>query len=97
MKRYTNKEIKELAKLLIEDEVVSVPTDTVYGLCARYDHIKAQEKLRDIKHRPETKAFPIMCKDRKQIEEIAIVDEKANKIIASFMPGPITIVLNKKD
>lgn len=97
MKRYTNKQIKELAKIVINDGVISVPTDTVYGLCARYDHIKAQEKLREIKHRPETKAFPIMCKDLPQIESIATVDKKAKQIINALMPGPITIVLNKKE
>ena len=38
-----------------------------------------------------------MCSDIKQIEEIAVVNDVARKIINQFMPGPITIVLKKKD
>ena len=52
-----NSEINVLVDLLRKDEVVAVPTDTVFGVCARYDHIQAQENLRDLKKRPETKPF----------------------------------------
>lgn len=97
MKRYTSLEINELANLLKQDEVIAVPTDTVYGLCARYDHFEAQEKLREIKHRPATKAFPIMCKDLKQMETIALITERERKLVEAFMPGPITLVVAKKE
>lgn len=96
MKRYKQTEIDELAKILKNDGVISVPTDTVYGVCASINSKKAYEKLRTIKNRPYTKPFPIMCADEEQIERIAIVDERAKKLIQSFMPGPITLVLKKK-
>ena len=35
MKRYKQTEINELAEILKNDGVISVPTDTVYGVCAR--------------------------------------------------------------
>ncbi len=41
--------------VLLNDGVISVPTDTVYGVCARMDSYAAQQKLRDIKHRPADK------------------------------------------
>ena len=96
MKRYKQTEIDELAKILKNDGVISVPTDTVYGVCASINSKKAYEKLKSIKNRPSTKPFPIMCADEEQIERIAIVDERAKKLIQSFMPGPITLVLKKK-
>ena len=37
-----------------------------------------------------------MCSDIDQIKNIAIIDEKALKLIKAFMPGPITLVLNKR-
>ena len=37
-----------------------------------------------------------MCADEEQIKSIAIVNEKTEKIIHAFMPGPITLVLLKK-
>lgn len=97
MKRYKQAEINELAEILKKDGVISVPTDTVYGVCARMNSKKAHDNLMKVKKRPIEKIFPIMCADEEQIKSIAIVDEKAEKIIQEFMPGPITLILNKKD
>ena len=36
-----------------------------------------------------------MCANIEQIKEIAIVDNKVEDLIRAFMPGPITLVLNK--
>ena len=96
MKRYTQNEINELANILKKDGVISVPTDTVYGLCARVNSIKAYNNLVVAKSRPINKPFPIMCADEEQIKSIAIVDEKVEKIIRKLMPGPITLILKKK-
>ena len=97
IKRYEQNEIDELAKILKNNGVISVPTDTVYGICARIDSQKAHDKLMNIKNRPVTKPFPIMCADEEQIKSIAIVDKKAEKLIRTFMPGPITLVLKKNN
>ena len=76
--------------------MISVPTDTVYGVCACINSKRAYNKLVQTKNRPSSKPFPIMCADKEQIKSIAIVDELAEKIIDCFMPGPITLVLNKR-
>ena len=96
MKRYTENEIDELANILKNDGVISVPTDTVYGVCARINSKKAFDKLVDTKKRPKNKSFPVLCLDEEQIKSIAIVNKNAEKLIRKFMPGPITLVLNKK-
>ena len=96
MKIYNKNDIEELAKILRNDGVISVPTDTVYGVCAKMDSRKAYNKLVSTKNRPINKPFPVMCADEKQIETIAIVDDKAQKLINAFMPGPITLVLKKR-
>ena len=96
VKRYKQSEIDKLADILKNDGVISVPTDTVYGICARINSLKAHDKLISIKHRPITKLLPIMCADEEQIKSIAIVDRRAEKLIRAFMPGPITLILNKK-
>ena len=96
MKRFKENDIHAMVEILKKDGTLSVPTDTVYGVCCRYDHEAAQEKLRDVKKRPATKAFPIMCADEEQIKSIAIVDQKAEKLIKKFMPGPITLILEKR-
>lgn len=97
MKRYKENETAALAQILKKDGVIAVPTDTVYGVCARMSTQEAQEHLRDVKHRPLTKAFPIMCSDENQIRTIAVVDARAEKLIRAFMPGPLTLILRKKE
>ncbi|MGM9941851.1 MAG: L-threonylcarbamoyladenylate synthase [Bulleidia sp.] len=96
MRRFTNTQISEMAEILKHDGVLSVPTDTVYGVCARMDSPKAQENLREVKNRPLTKAFPIMCADEAQIESICEITDRDRKLIHAFMPGPVTLILNKK-
>ena len=96
MKRYKQSEIEEVVTVLKNDAVISVPTDTVYGICARINSSKAYLKLVSVKNRPSTKSFPVMCSDIEQIKSIAILDDNALKLIKAFMPGPITLVLNKR-
>lgn len=96
MRRYSKSEIDELASILKNDGVISIPTDTVYGLCARINSQKSFDKLVNLKKRPGNKSFPILCLDENQIKEIAIVNSNAEKLIREFMPGPVTLVLNKR-
>lgn len=95
MRRYKQSQTDELSEILKNDGVISVPTDTVYGVCARIDSHEAYEKLINTKKRPYSKLFPVMCANMDQIKKIAKVDERTEKIINDFMPGPITIVLEK--
>ena len=97
IRRYNENEVEQLADILKADGVISVPTDTVYGICARINSKKAHDKLIAVKNRPITKAFPIMCADERQIKGIAVVDARADKLIRAFMPGPITLVLNRNN
>ena len=95
IKRYKKNEIENLVKILKNDGVISVPTDTVFGICARINSEIAHDKLITIKNRSIKKSFPVMCANEEQIKSIAIVNDVAKKLIKSFMPGPITLVLNK--
>lgn len=97
IRRYKQNEIDELAQILKNDGVISVPTDTVYGVCARMNSKKAYEKLMQVKSRPSAKPFPVMCADEEQIRTIAEVSFMAEKLIHVFMPGPITLILKKNN
>ena len=95
IKRFKQNEKNEIVEILKNDGVISVPTDTVYGVCARISTQKAHDKLVAVKNRPEEKSFPVMCANIEQIKSIAIVSKTAEKIIKAFMPGPLTVVLKK--
>ena len=96
MRRFSQNDIDELAEILNKDGVISVPTDTVYGVCSRINSKKAFDNLVNAKHRPANKSFPVLCLNEEQIKSIAIVNANAEKLIRAFMPGPMTIVLKKK-
>lgn len=96
MRRFQQDEIDAMVEVLRHDGVISVPTDTVYGVCCRYDSEVAQQHLREVKNRPVTKAFPIMCANQKQIASICEIDARSEAIMDAFMPGPITCILPKK-
>ena len=97
VKIYRKDEIDKLAHILINDGVIAVPTDTVYGICAKIDSKKAYNRIIKIKNRQANKSFPVMCANEKQIKEIAVVNKMAEKLIKVFMPGPITLILKKKE
>lgn len=96
MKRYKQDEINELAEILKRDEVISVPTDTIYGVCVRINSKPAYDRLVELKQRPASKSFPVMCLDAAQIKSIAVVEPEVERLIEALMPGPITLVLKKK-
>ena len=96
MKIYKQNETSELAEILKNDGVISVPTDTVFGICARISSKKAYNNLLKTKNRPQSKPFPVMCESEEQIKSIAIVNDKVEKLIRKLMPGPITLILPKK-
>lgn len=97
MKIYDKSEIDTIALELKNGKVIAFPTDTVYGVSVIYDDLVALENLKRAKGRPETKPIPTMVASLEQIRKIALIDDRALKVIKSFMPGAITIILPKKD
>ena len=69
IERYKQNEIDKLVQILKNDGVISVPTDTVFGICARINSQIAHDKLIEVKKRPINKAFPVMCANEKQIKK----------------------------
>ena len=95
--KYTKDQIDEVAQIIKDGGMVAFPTDTVYGLAVSVNNFSAIEKLKVAKGRPEDKPFPMMVDSVEQLKTVAIVNDKQEKVIEKFMPGPLTIVFNKKD
>ena len=81
VRRFEANEVEKIALILKNNGTVSVPTDTVFGICARIDSKEAYNKLVEVKKRPLNKAFPVMCADKEQIKSIAVVNKKAEKLM----------------
>jgi L-threonylcarbamoyladenylate synthase len=81
----------------LENGVVVIPTDTVYGVSVRYDNADAIEKLYKLKNRGKEKALPILIGALDQLEFVAReIPPAAQRLIQAFWPGGLTIILPKK-
>ena len=85
------------AEVLKRGGVVVYPTDTLYGLGANALDENAVLKVYEIKKRERNKPLPIIAKDLRMVKRIACVDSRVEKILNKIWPGPITLVLRKKD
>lgn len=87
----------DLAKKELDNsKVIAFPTETVMGLGVYYDDYNAYNLLNKIKERPEDKPYTLMLGDIDRIKDYAYIDNRASKVISSFMPGEITILLPAK-
>lgn len=91
------KDYKLAIEYLNDDEVISLPTETVMGLAIKASSILAYNKLIEIKNRPLNKAFPFIVCSIDDIDKYAYVDDISRKAINAYMPGPLTIILKKKE
>ena len=73
------------------------PTDTVYGLGVNALRAHCLERLFKIKKRPETKPVPVMIGDIAMAKKLAFVDRKTEKVLEAVWPGPVTVVLKKRE
>ena len=91
-------EIKKQSKLLSEGKTVIFPTETVYGLGANALDEDAVKKIYEAKGRPSDNPLIVHIYDKEEVYNLAEnINEKAKTIMDKFWPGPITIILNKKD
>ena len=52
---FTHDDIAQIIKIIKDGGIVAFPTDTVYGLAARYDRKEAYDLLKQAKQRPDNK------------------------------------------
>lgn len=91
-------ELKKQAKLLNEGKIVIFPTETVYGLGANALDEDAVGKIFKAKGRPSDNPLIVHIYEKKEIYKLAKdISEKAEVVMDKFWPGPITIILNKKE
>ena len=91
------KAITEAADILLNNGVIAIPTDTVYGIACLAFNAKAIERIFSIKDRNSNKALPILIGSFKQLEQIAQpINKNAKKLVTTFWPGALTIVVLRK-
>ena len=90
--------LKQPAKIIRNGGIVLFPTETVYGIGTNGLNETAIKKLFKIKQRPLNKPISLLVNSIDMINKIAKdITEIEYSIIKEFFPGPLTIVLKKKD
>lgn len=89
---------EEAANCLNGGQTVAFPTETVYGLGADAFNVEAVAGIFRAKGRPSDNPLILHVATPDRIEEVACeIDTNARTLIDRFFPGPLTIVLKKRN
>lgn len=85
-------------KVLDNNDVIALPTETVYGLAGNAFSNEAIEKIYKLKNRPNNNPLIVHIGSINQLQNVAKnIPEIAYKLAAAFWPGPLTLLLDKQD
>ncbi|MFN4930508.1 MAG: L-threonylcarbamoyladenylate synthase [Bacteroidota bacterium] len=90
--------IAAAANLLNTGEVVAIPTETVYGLAGNAYNPKAVAKIFEAKNRPYFDPLIVHTFDLSEVYQMVThIPEPLLKLAKKYWPGPLTLLLEKKD
>ena len=78
-------------------ELVAFPTETVYGLGADATNDRAVASIYAAKGRPTFNPLIVHVPDLESGQAIALFDERAVELAHQFWPGPLTLVLPRRE
>lgn len=95
--RPSSHNLQLLANRLKKGRLVAIPTETVYGLAADALNEKACRSIFTAKGRPSDDPLIVHVRTKSDAKKLTIWNEVAEKLANQFWPGPLTLVLPKKD
>lgn len=92
------KDIFKAKEILETGGVVAIPTETVYGLAGNALNPEAVLKIFKVKERPSFDPLIVHTNSLEKINDFVLgIPDKAHQLIESFWPGPLTLLLEKKN
>lgn len=93
-----NGAIKQAVEIIKRGGLVAFPTETVYGLGADAFNPLAVARVFEVKGRPYFDPLIVHVADLKNLDQLATkVPTHARELVEKFWPGPLTVVLLKKE
>lgn len=87
--------VKEIVKIIKNEGVGVLPTDTIYGLVGSALSKKAVAKIYKIRHRHLKKPMIVLISSFGDLKILGIgIDERIEKFLKKVWPGPISVILN---
>jgi L-threonylcarbamoyladenylate synthase len=98
LRKSFEKALEKSVSILNKGGLIVFPTDTVYGLAAKFDEPEAIERIYQVKGRDQTKALAVLVANLDQIKIISPgISENTSKLIKYFWPGALTLILEKRE
>ena len=88
--------LKKAKKILDNNNIIGMPTETVYGLAGNAYSDKSIKKIFKLKKRPPFNPLIIHFKNLEELKNNVLLNSNFLKLYKAFCPGPITFVLRKK-
>ena len=88
--------LKKAKKNIEYNNVIGIPTETVYGPAGNAYSNKAVKKIFSLKKRPAFNPLIIHFKNLDDLKKDVIINEDFIKLYKTLCPGPITFILKKK-
>lgn len=88
----TKENIDFIIKSLLSGKIVIFPTDTVFGMGCIATDDQAIKKIYELKERDLKKSLLLNVANKEAIKKIAVINNRAEKIIDKFMPGALSII-----
>lgn len=93
----TEQELDRAAQLVRSGGLVAIPTETVYGLGANALDARAVARIYEVKGRPSTSPLIVhVASVEMALDLVTEWPEGAGRLAARYWPGPLTMVLRKK-
>ncbi len=90
--------IRIAARFILEGKLVAFPTETVYGLGADALNEKAVKRIFEAKGRPPDNPLIVHISDFDDLRKLASdIPREARLLAERFWPGPLTVVLPKRE
>ena len=90
-----NRSLAIAVNLLRDNQVIAIPTDTIYGFAALAQNNDAINSLYEIKKRNESKPLAICVSNVSDVKKWGVVDDLPGDLLNDLFPGPVTIILKR--
>ncbi|MBE6554141.1 MAG: threonylcarbamoyl-AMP synthase [Ruminococcaceae bacterium] len=90
-------DLRHAAQILKNGGLVVFPTETVYGLGGNATDAGAAKKIYAAKGRPSDNPLIIHIANPADAEQYAVTNETYFRLAKAFMPGPLTVILPRRE
>ena len=96
IKRINKKSIFNTVNYLKKNNIVGLPTETVYGIAGNAYSKKALKSIYKLKKRPKKNPLIVHYHNIHNLKKDCVINSNFKKLFKKFCPGPITFILKLK-